>query len=339
MVIGVCTYNRGAAIVRTLEALAALDPGPTPRGSRLTRIAIIDNRSSDDTAAVVDRFIAAGPAGVPMLRWHEATPGKTAALRRLFSDTHEPIVGVIDDDTLPDPGWARGMLELLEDQPRAGAVGGPVPNIWESGPTHLARVYRRSLGDQDHGPARTLLADPASFLMGASTAYRRAAVESSGWLEGGILECRRGEQMECGEDAELCLRIRRAGWEVWYEPAARMGHLIPARRQSGAYLAALRESICRSEPWLRWIAEDRGTSDRDRRWAREQRRRARSRQLKTILTDWRPRRRRIRLAERRGRVQGWDQLLAYMTQAPPISSDRRRANTPSTPMPGPAHPP
>jgi cellulose synthase/poly-beta-1,6-N-acetylglucosamine synthase-like glycosyltransferase len=184
--------------------------------------------------------------------------------------------------------------------------------VWESGPTRLARIYRRSLGDQDHGLARKRLDDRASFLMGASTAYRRAAVEESGWLEGGILECRRGEMLECGEDAELCLRIRNAGWEIWYEPSARMGHIIPASRQTAPYLARLRESICRSEPWLTWMAEQRGASPADLEWAAEQRRKANSRYLKTLLTDLRPTRRQVRVAERRGRVQGWDQLIAHL---------------------------
>src|SRR5207244_92028 len=148
MVIGVCTYNRGPEITRTLAALAALDPIRTSGAPRLSRIVIVNNRSTDDTPAVVDRFIAGN----------------------------------------------RGD-------------GGPRP-------PPRARIYHRSPGDHLLGDSRLRLDAPASFLMGASTAYRRQAVLDSGWLDGGILECRRGEQIDCGEDAELCLRIRRAGWEI-----------------------------------------------------------------------------------------------------------------------------
>jgi GT2 family glycosyltransferase len=312
MVIGVCTYNRGARIVRTLEALSGLDPVMGAGGARLARVLIVDNRSSDETAEVVDGFIAERGGALPfaMDRVYEGTPGKCAALRRLFAETGEAVVGVVDDDTVPERGWAAGMLGLLDDEARAGAVGGPVYNVWESGPSRLARIYRRSLGDQLHGESRVLLSDPRTFLMGASTAYRRRAVEESGWLESSVLECRRGEKLECGEDAELCLRVRRAGWEIWYEPAAGMGHLIPASRQSAAYLARLRESICRSEPWIQWMAEGRGEADVA--WARAGLERARRRYLKTLLTDWRPMRRRIRIAERRGRVEGWAQVLDSM---------------------------
>jgi glucosyl-dolichyl phosphate glucuronosyltransferase len=322
--IGVCTYNRGHRILRTLEALARMDPADTAGERRLSRVVIVDNRSSDDTAAVVDRFIAAsaGSLPCPFARIYEGQPGKCAALRRLFALTSEEVVGVIDDDTLPDRGWAAGMLALLDDEPRAGAVGGPVLNVWESGPTRLARIYRRSLGDQLHGEERLRLDDHGAFLMGASTAYRRRAVMDSGWLQGGILECRRGATIECGEDAELCLRIRRAGWEIWYEPSARMGHLIPAARQNAAYLARLRESICRSEPWIRWMAEGRGREAPDLHWARAELQKARHKYLKTLLGDWRPARRRIRVAERRGRVAGWLQLIGYLEAEPDSAAGR-----------------
>ncbi len=310
MAIGVCTFNRGAKIAATLEALASLDTV----GGRLTRIIVINNASTDDTAAHVERFIAsrrdvAGEGGPRFDLWHEPTPGKVHALRKFIRETHEPLLGVIDDDCLPEPAWATAMFSMLDDAPRAGAVGGWVRNVWESGPSRLATIYRRSLGDQLLGESRLRLDDPASFLMGASMAYRREAITASGWMESTRLECRRGAVLECGEDAELCLMIRQAGWEIWYEPRARMGHVIPASRQTIAYLARLRESICRSEPVLMWLARgskrDAATLD----WAQREAKRARMLHLKSLLFDYRPSRRRIRIAERAGRARGWRRVV------------------------------
>lgn len=300
LAIGVCTYNRGEAIVRTLETLAAMDRV----GGRVSRFIIIDNRSSDNTRAVVERFISRHPE-IPMVCWRETTPGKSAALTKLFTETSEEFVGVIDDDVLASPGWARGLLALMDDQPRCGGAGGPVENVWEGGMTRIAEIYRRSLGDQIHGERRLRLAAPGSFLMGASMVMRRAAIMQSGWLDARTMDCRRGDVLEGGEDAELCLKIRRAGWELWYEPTARAGHLIPAWRTTQDYIAQLRRSICRTEPMIRWLWDESLTL----REAREQRRRARQRYLKTMLFDWRPSRRRVRVAERLGRVEGWESLV------------------------------
>lgn len=300
LAIGVCTYNRGGAITRTLDALAAMDRV----GGRVSRFIIIDNRSNDSTPSVVDRFISEHP-GIPMVRWHEATPGKSAALTKLFTETNEELIGVIDDDVLASPGWARGMLALMDDQPCCGGAGGPVENVWEGGKTRIAEIYRRSLGDQLHGERRLRLDAPGSFLMGASMVMRRAAIIQSGWLDARTMDCRRGDVLEGGEDAELCLKIRRAGWELWYEPRAHAGHLIPAWRTTREYIAKLRRSICRTEPMIRWLWDESLTL----REARAQRGRARRRYLKTLLFDWRPTRRCVRVAERLGRVEGWDALV------------------------------
>jgi cellulose synthase/poly-beta-1,6-N-acetylglucosamine synthase-like glycosyltransferase len=320
MAIGLCTYNRGPQIRTTLEALSRLDPGTVDGVARLKRVVVVNNRSTDDTPTLVERFIAERRGGaVAMEQVHEPTPGKTHAMRRFFREATEEIVCIVDDDTVPDVGWAVGMLSLLDAEPRAGAVGGPVANVWESGPTRLAKIYHRSLGDQLLGERRIRLDGRGAFLMGASTAYRRRAIMESGWLEGGILECRRGEKIDCGEDAELCLRIREAGWEIWYEPTAKMGHLIPARRQTAAYLAGLRESICRSEPWIRWMAEGRPGCE----WAEGELRRARRRWLKTLLFDWRPTRRRVRVAERLGRVRGWRELWEHLASGGAATTPQR----------------
>lgn len=316
LAIGICTYNRGGRINETLQAAAAL----RTCGGRLTRVIVIDNASTDDTSSHVRRFIDAradDAIGPRIELWHEPTPGKVYALRRFIHQSHEEFLGVIDDDCLPESGWAVAMLNLLDEHARAGAVGGRVENVWETGPTKIAAVYRRSLGDQLLGDARFRLDDPRSFLMGASMVYRRKALEESGWLTQTRLECRRGAVLECGEDAELCLMIRQARWEIWYEPASRMGHIIPATRQTPAYLARLRESICRSEPVLTWLARGSPRDDAARRWAAAQARRARWLYIKSLLFDYRPTRRRIRVAERLGRARGWRRICDELRDTRP----------------------
>src|SRR5207248_2501965 len=88
-----------------------------------------------------------------------------------------------------------------------------------------------------------------------------------------------------------------------------MGHLIPARRQTPEYLARLRGAISRGEPALKWVAGQVRTVEE----ARAETARAKRLYLKTLLFDWRPRRRRVRIAERRGRLEGWRELAARLS--------------------------
>lgn len=315
LAIGVCTRNRGEAITRTLDAIGALDDV----GGRVSRCVVIDNASTDDSRRIAEAWVDHRRGGVRFEVRHEPRPGKVNALRALFLGVDEPLVGVLDDDTLPDPGWARAMLSLADQTPRAGAIGGPVHNVWETGPTRLARIYRRSLGDQLLGDARVRLGGASEFLMGASMVYRASAVRESGWLDEARLECSRGARLDCGEDAELCILIRRAGWDVWYEPGARCGHQIPAWRQTPEYLARLRESICRSEPVIQWLARGSPTDAEAARWARGQGARARLLAIKSMVFDWRPTRRRVRIAERLGRARGWSALADQLSGATAVS--------------------
>lgn len=295
MVIGVCTFNRGERILRTLQTIAEMDRA----GGRIARCVIVDNRSNDGTDQIIDRFIASGPA-LPMVRVYEERPGKPEALRRLFQETDEPLLGVIDDDCLCDPEWAKEILRVFDQRPRAAIVGGPVSVEWEAGPTRIAEIYKQSLVDRSLGDTEHMLTGPTDFVVGAAQGMRREAVLATGFLESREMDCRRGQTLEAGDDVELCIRARKLGWEVWYTPHARMGHLIPESRQSVAYIARLRESICRSEPWTRWIA---GEVDAGR--AAREVSRARMLHLKSMLFDWRPTRRRVRIAERAGTLRGW----------------------------------
>lgn len=300
MALGICTFNRGEAFMPTLEALARLDRVD----GRLARFVIVNNASTDATGDIARQFASEHP-GLNLEVIDEPRPGKIHAMQRLFAHTSEPWVGIIDDDTLPEPDWARALLHAADELPRAGILGGPVHNIWESGPTPLACIYRRSLGDFDLGPRRIRLDKPDSFLLGASLLCRRSAVEASGWLDGSLLLARTGTDLQCGaEDAELCIRVRKVGsvsGEIWFEPSARMGHLIPTRRQTPEYLARLREDVERSMPGIAWAAGLVPTAE----FADAQARKARWRYRKTLLFDWRPLRRRVRLAERKGCLAGW----------------------------------
>lgn len=306
MAIGICTYNRGPKIRATLDALRKLE---NP-GGRICRIVLVNNASTDTTPAEIDEFIASRPP-IPAIRIDEPSPGKIAALRTLFARTGEPLIALTDDDTLPEPGWARVMLELFDREPKAGVVGGPVINVWESGPTRLARIYRHSLGDFERGDRAHRVGTPGEFVIGASMGVRRVALEASGWLDACILNARSGANLECGaEDAEVCIRICQCGWDVWYDPGAKVGHLIPSARQTPEYLARLRGAICRGEPKLKWLAAGRP----DAPWADGPTRRAEHLWLKTLLFDWRPTRRRIRLAERAGKREGWRALREMLRE-------------------------
>lgn len=299
LAIGVCTFNRGPRLLDTIETLVALDPA----GGRVTRIVVVDNNCTDGTGERVRAF-ARTAGGIPVQVVSEPVQGLSAARRRVLLETDEPVVAFVDDDCLADGAWAERCLARLDSAPRAGAVGGRVTLRWEERPSRLARACATQLARQDHGPDAHRLDGEREFLVGAAVVLRRRAVEETGWLDRAVMSDRTGASLVSGGDTELCVRLRAAGWELWYEPAAKVEHLIPPGRLTRAYLARLLHGIGRSEPFVEWMRAGRPGVE----WLEARVRRAAAAHRRTRLLEWRPRRRFLRLHQRAGRLEGWREL-------------------------------
>jgi hypothetical protein len=168
-------------------------------------------------------------------------------------------VGYVDDDCLLAPDWVEEAVAFGGERDRAGVFGGINELLWEVPPTPLADLYGESLARRDLGAKPTRMPSGEWRMPpGAGMVLRRQAIIDSGWLDGAVLRSRRragiGGSIACGEDAEIELRIRRAGWEIWYSPSLRLRHVIPENRIGLGYLRRLHRGFGRAEPFLRALA-------------------------------------------------------------------------------------
>jgi glycosyltransferase involved in cell wall biosynthesis len=243
----VCTHNNAGVLHHALESIAEQVLPPGVRWELL----VVANRCTDETADVVRRWGARGR--IPRLRYlSERRLGISFARRRGLRENRGRLIGLVDDDCLLDPDWAAEALRFAEANPRAGAFGGRNELVWEAPPPPLADLYGESLARQDLGPVPCLM--PVSewrMPVGAGLVVRREAIVDSGWLEHGVLRARGPRSLGAGEDTEISLRIRRAGWEVWYSPELRLRHVIPPQRMTLAYLRRLHRGFGRADVFLR----------------------------------------------------------------------------------------
>jgi glycosyltransferase involved in cell wall biosynthesis len=296
----VCTHNGASRLPRTLSALAEARLACPGVGD----IVVVDNASTDDTSRVAADFAT---RGVRVVR--EERPGLAYARLCGVRSTHEPWIAFVDDDCVVEPAWASAVLALAGRRPQAAAVGGKV-DLEFVRPPGPPTPYHRLLAAQDFGESERALTDPEHGLVGAALALRRDVLEASGWTSTRSMSDRTGAGLSSGGDYEMVFAVRKAGGEVWYTPDARALHVIPPERVTPAYLARLARSIARDEPRLKWLALDRP----DGAWVRAHAERARRKYLLTLLLEWRPGRRALRLAERAGRREGWGALLADLTR-------------------------
>jgi len=190
-------YNEAVGIERAVRLLMASDYPDF-------EIIVVDDGSSDDTAAIVERL---GLERVLVLR--KENGGKASALNSGIAATRAPIVVMVDGDTVFEPATMRLLVQPLAD-PRVGAVSGNTKvgnrggliGRWQ----HIEYVTGFNL---DRRMYEVLQCTPT--VPGAIGAFRRDALEQVGGVSGATL----------AEDTDLTLAIGRTGRRVVYAEKAR----------------------------------------------------------------------------------------------------------------------
>lgn len=246
----ICTYNNASGLHVTLDALGRQH---VPRLA-MWRVLVVDNNCTDDTAAVVDSHVLAGK--MPDLRRVvEAEQGLTPARRRGVTETRGQWIAFVDDDCLLAEDWIVEATDFAREHADCGAFGGRVALDWETPPPRQLLRYGWMFAEQDlDGEQREV-----DWLVGAGMVVNRAAVGECGWVRQPLLEDRVGTRLVSGGDVEIALRIRGAGYPLWYVPRCRLQHLIPARRTQQRYLVSLNRGLGVSQTLvasLTWSGSD-----------------------------------------------------------------------------------
>ncbi len=144
-------------------------------------------------------------------------------------------------DIRAEEGAAAALLRFMEENPRCGAVG---PRLVDGeGAVEISRAADPGILSE---AALRILHSLPLFLR--SLLWERKAPLRTGWVSAAAMMVRRDAFESVGgfddrfplyfEDADLCARIRSAGWSVWYSPLSTMvhsrGHAARREDRSGA---------------------------------------------------------------------------------------------------------
>ncbi len=223
--VAIPTYNRADFLRQTLAGLAAQQ---FPRDH--FEVLVIDNNSRDRTRDVVAEFSNARPAPRYLL---EPSQGLDYARNRAIAEARGEIIVFADDDILVQPDWlAQLAVPLLADTARRiGAVGGEVIPVFPDGLPDWVREWHAPLAFRpDTGPI-----EARHSPMGANLAFPRWVFADLGLFHTAL--DRAAGNYFSGGDAEMVRRVRAAGLEVWFAPAAAVKHQMPASRTTFRYAA------------------------------------------------------------------------------------------------------
>lgn len=221
----ICTYNRASNLPRCLGALARQNSTEDIEWEVL----VVDNNSSDDTPAMVERLARELPITIRYTR--EAQQGLNYARNTGIRESTGTYFSYVDDDIEVSPGWLASLYGnfITND---ADAVGG---RIHLDPFTQLPKWIRDNemkgfLGFQDFGDEPFRMDGRQRYPYGGNMAFNRRVVERIGYFN--PLLGRKGSgnkrsELFKGAETDYFHRLAASGEVyIFYEPNAIVYHQV-----------------------------------------------------------------------------------------------------------------
>lgn len=220
----IVSWNVRELLRDCLESIA------THRGSLDCEIIVVDNQSGDGSAEMVRHDFP----GVQLVQ-SEVNLGFARGNNRGFALAKGRHVFILNPDTLLVDDSLSRLVRILDENPRIGVAG---PRLCSPDGEVQAACARRFFS-LSHALTHELLGLHTLPLVRnwVRRAFRGYSYDSSQTVEavsGAAMLVRRdvlaqvggfGEMfVHCGEDLDLCYRIHRAGWQIWYQHDCRVIH-------------------------------------------------------------------------------------------------------------------
>ena len=184
---------------------------------------VVDNASGDDSILRVrhgfpEVTVLENPANIGF------GGGNNVGIARAIAD-NAALILLLNNDTVVNPHTLAGLVAAMDSHPEAGVVGAKIhyydqPNLlWFAGGVlhpDAGSVRHRGIKEQDTGQFDLL--QPSDFITGCCLLFRREVYDRIGGLDSAYFAYY--------EDADFCLRARRAGFTILYEPAASLLHKV-----------------------------------------------------------------------------------------------------------------
>ena len=178
--------NEGARLVRCLDSLNA---------AGLRHVVYVDSGSTDASIAEAEAR-GAIVVRLDLSRPFTAARARNAGAAALPQGADAPdLIQFIDGDCTLEPGWIAHAAAFLRDSPQAAVACGRLREVAPE-----ASVYNRLMDHEWNTPIGQTRA------CGGIALFRMAAFTAAGGFDAALI---------AGEEPELCLRLRQAGWQIW----------------------------------------------------------------------------------------------------------------------------
>ncbi len=209
-------WNRRELLRACLRSLAE------QRTERPFDVVVIDNGSDDGSPEMVlEEFSGEKAFRVQLIR-NSINAGFCAANNQGFTASDSEFVALLNNDAEAERGWLEALRTAFQERPDAGMAASKILVHEDPGRIDKAAhlIYLdgqnrgRGTGEIDHGQYDR--AEEALWPDGCAAMYRREMLDEIGGFD--------EDFFAYGDDAELGLRARIAGWKCLYVPGAVVRH-------------------------------------------------------------------------------------------------------------------
>ena len=206
----IVNWNRAALLRSCLESLAR------QQGAEL-EILVVDNGSSDGSPKMVLREFPQAK----LIR-NRTNRGFCAANNQGIALARGEFIALLNNDAEAEPGWAAALLQVFETAPEVGMAASKIL-VYED-PSRIDKVGHLMYPDGQNRGRGTGMRDEGQFDRveavlwpdGCAAMYRASMLREIGGFDEDLFAY--------GDDAELGLRARIAGWTCLYTPLAVVRH-------------------------------------------------------------------------------------------------------------------
>ncbi len=214
----ICTYNRCRYLPEALESISKQTLPPAR-----FELVIVDNNSTDETAAITRQFITLHPE-LNARYCFEANKGLSHARNRGIMEAQSPIINYIDDDAVLSVAYLEEMLQFFKTHPQAAGAGGKVIPKYETGqePAWMSKYLNGFIGKIDFGNEVQPFTKAMKYPVGCNMAYKKDVLERVGGFNN-ALQFR-------SDDKYIFQQVKKISEQVYFVPQAWLHHYIDAHR-------------------------------------------------------------------------------------------------------------
>jgi len=218
---------------------------------------VVDNASEDGSVEAIRKEFP----GLDILVQAENlrfAGGNNVGIRRALALKSDSVL-LLNNDTVVDPGMVDALVGRMNSDSNCGMVAPKIfyynhPDVlwFAGGEISLWTGTMKHTGIREDDRGQHDRPSPIDYATGCCMLIRSSIIPTVGLLD--------ESYFIYGEDADWCMRIRSAGYSIWYEPSAKVWHKLSV--SAGGHLSLFKlqnkfissvRFFSRHAKWYHWL--------------------------------------------------------------------------------------